>query len=166
VIDAEFNNLRNHFHLQIDKYIGYHSTTEQPKSFTDFYQPFITILSSIEGDKCSIENCKKKRKKHSSMCSKHNAWRHKQLRPLSYVYSKLKYNAKYRRKEFTLTLRYFRLFCWYHDYNIYTGRKNNNYNIDRIDNKQGYVRSNLQILTKIENVKKYHQVDKHKDLPF
>ena len=90
----------------------------------------------------------------------HKSRRFKQINPLSYVWMKLKYNAKYREIGFTLTKRYFKLFCWYNDYDIYRGRRNNNYNIDRIENDKGYERGNIQILTGKQNIEKYHKIDK------
>jgi len=79
---------------------------------------------------------------------------------------KIEIQCKKRGIRFTLTKRYFRLFCWYYEYNIYKGRRDNDYNIDRIDNTKGYERGNIQILSGKENREKYHAIDKVDDLPF
>jgi len=159
----EIYDLQYHLHREIDKYVEYrinHSGIGKVMSFSEHYTPFVFSVPIKVKNECCIDGCDKLRGGRSVFCWMHKSRRFKQRNPLSYIYSKLKYNAKVREIEFTITLRFFRLFCWYNDYDVYRGRRNNDYNIDRVDNKEGYARENIQILTKEENVKKYHEIDK------
>ena len=46
------------------------------------------------------------------------------------------------------------------------GRLSDSLNIDRIDNLQGYTPDNIQVLTKHDNVCKYHALDLKRELGY
>lgn len=126
---------------------------------------------------CNI--CKRrKRLKHRTKCGvcANNHWR--QSDPIRTSYNNLKFNAKRRKKIFTITLAYFRRFCYRTNYIAGKGRSADSYTVDRKIEELGYIPGNLQRLTKSENVKKYLSYDwktgfasvvkilEPKDLPF
>ena len=101
-------------------------------------------------------DCKiKKAAKNRNICytCKHKRWRKKH--PYEYVYNNLKIHAKSRNKEFSLTLEEFKEFAIKCDYINKKGIYKNSYHIDRIRENEGYHKNNIQLLTNIENVKKY-----------
>ena len=166
-------NLQLHIELQIDRYFVEVVHAGLNTSFSAFYQRYVMVPSSLHlynRTRCCVDGCGKPKGNGTAYCWMHKARRHKQINPLSFIWSKLKNDAKRREISFTLTKRYFKLFCWYHDYNVYSGRRDNDYNIDRIRNNRGYGRGNIQILIGKANRDKYHQVDKVEEdndpLPF
>lgn len=163
ILDTELIQLNYHLRSQIDQYFAQVAQNDRPETFTEFYTEYVpsSQLSKPHSHQCCVDLCLKHRgSKKTRYCWMHKARRFKQQNPLSYIYSKLKYNAGKRGVVFTISLRYFRLFCWWHEYDIYKGRRDNDYNIDRIINSLGYERGNLQILTGKANRDKYHTVDK------
>ncbi len=80
-------------------------------------------------------------------------WREKN--PLKHAYNSLKNNAKRRNKHFDLTFEQFKEFAIKVDYVTKKGRGRNAYHVDRKDEEGGYTLSNLQLLTNIENLRKY-----------
>lgn len=74
--------------------------------------------------------------------------------PIESSYSLLKSNAKRRGKVFTISLDYFRLFCYETNYIGKRGRTSLSYSVDRIIDELGYVEGNIQIRTVSENSKK------------
>lgn len=91
------------------------------------------------------------------------------------VFYWLKKSAKKRHLEFTLELVWFRAWIVETGYMESKGRESQSFNIDRIDNLKCYTPDNIQVLTKSENVSKYHHEDarrelgpqyEHEDLPF
>ncbi len=155
--------LRWHFKSQANAYfrtLPFDVESRQP--FGEFYEPFVGTFSTDKADllQCVEPECRKDRKNMYRHCSMHVAMRFRQRNPITYKYNNLKTNAKKRGKSFTLTLRFFRLFCWASDYNENSGRLANDYSIDRIDNARGYERGNIQVLTGAENSEKYHHHDK------
>ncbi len=85
-------------------------------------------------------------------------------KPIDVVYYWLKKSAKKRRKEFTITLPWFRQWITSTGYMADRGRLTDNLTIDRIRNNEGYTVGNLQILTKGQNTTKYWQEDVSKEL--
>ena len=79
--------------------------------------------------------------------------------PVRYSYVSLRNNAKRRGKVFTITLDYFKQFCYATDYLKGKGRTATSYTVDRIDESRGYVAGNLQVLTLTANVRKYLNYD-------
>ena len=75
--------------------------------------------------------------------------------PVKYCWVVLRNNAKRRGKEFTITLDFFRNFCYATDYMQNKGKTANSYSIDRIDNDKGYTPDNIRILTLADNSSKH-----------
>lgn len=171
--DLELIFLASHFSDEIDKYFHYLDAhaPDNPIPFNEYYTEYIITkpmrrkYTSDKAEQCRVDGCSKTRAPNRSMCWMHKARRFKQINPHSYIWSKLKYNAKKRGIRFTLTKRFFLLFCLANNYTTLRGHKNNDYNIDRIDNSKGYERGNIQILTGEENLRKYHDHDKHQEKP-
>lgn len=82
-------------------------------------------------------------------------WRERN--PAKYAFAKLRWNAKRRRKKFTLTLDEFEDFCAETGYLMMKGRDADSATIDRIDNSKGYSRDNIRVLTNSENSAKNDQ---------
>lgn len=104
--------------------------------------------------KCA--NCKRrKRLKDRTKCGTcaNKAWREKD--PVKTSYVNLKHNAKRRGKVFTITLAYFRRFCYRTDYIAGKGRTADSWTVDRIKEWLGYVPGNLQKLKNGDNTRKY-----------
>lgn len=114
-----------------------------------------TIKKKI--DKC-VECKRKPRLKGRKRCGScaNKRWR---ADPIRTSYNNLKFNATRRKKPFTITLAYFKKFCYRTDYISGKGRNADSYTVDRIKEELGYVPGNLQVLTKSENVKKYLNYD-------
>lgn len=100
---------------------------------------------------CISPYCRNKAEKASKYCSKCRKRRYRETFPLNYTYSYIKNNAKRRGHEFTLSLQEFTEFCRATEYMDFKGRKRYHFTIDRIDNKKGYTRDNIRILTQSEN---------------
>lgn len=75
--------------------------------------------------------------------------------PEKYAYQTLKDNAKRRGKEFTLTFEQFNEFAIKTNYIARKGRKKDCLHVDRICEKDGYTKENIQVLTNSQNVRKY-----------
>jgi len=80
-------------------------------------------------------------------------WRKKY--PLKAAYQTLKYNAKRRGKEFDLTFEQFKEFAIKTKYEKKRGVYADSYHIDRIDETKGYTIDNIQVLTNVQNLRKY-----------
>ena len=79
--------------------------------------------------------------------------------PVRYSYVSLRNNAKRRGKVFTITLDYFKQFCYATDYLKGKGRTATSYTVDRIDESKGYEPGNIQVLPLVVNIKKYLNYD-------
>jgi len=99
--------------------------------------------------------------KLGGLCPKHYARKRREIDPVGVRYNQWKQKAKQRGKFFDVTLKEFREFCEATGYCIVKGRRGKNATIDRPDNKQGYTKTNMQLLTLRDNIKKYHELDKH-----
>lgn len=75
--------------------------------------------------------------------------------PVRVSFQNMRARAKERGKEFTITLAYFRRFCYKYDYIQGKGRTSDSYTVDRIREELGYVPGNIQVKPNGENVKKY-----------
>lgn len=71
--------------------------------------------------------------------------------PMKAAYQTLKYNSKRRNIEFGLTFEEFEEFAIKEDYIGKKGRLGTSYTIDRIDERLGYTKDNIQILTRSQN---------------
>ena len=81
------------------------------------------------------------------------AWR--KNNPLKASYQALKDNAKRRGKLFDITFEEFKEFAIKTDYINKRGRSAQSFHIDRVGEKEGYTKSNIQALPNVDNVKKY-----------
>lgn len=79
----------------------------------------------------------------------HQRWRKKY--PIRAAYHTLKYNARRRGKEFTLTLEQFTEFAVETKLLTKRGVKATSYTIDRIDTSKGYTMDNIQVMTRRAN---------------
>jgi hypothetical protein len=71
------------------------------------------------------------------------------------AYFTLRDNSKRRGKIFELTFDQFSEFCRKTDYLNKSGKFKDSFHIDRINENEGYLINNIQVLTNSENVKKY-----------
>lgn len=90
--------------------------------------------------------------KHSPTC---RSRKRRAADPIKYVYQNLKDRAKQRPKEFTITLEEFRIWCYENDF--VPGRGDS---VDRIENAEGYHLYNIQKMSLLDNIKKYHNHDR------
>jgi len=113
--------------------------------------------------KCQVKGCRNGARKHKKkggeisygkICWTHQGKQQKIENPVRYYYDILRSNAKRRKKKFTLTVCYFKLFCLVSGYLDKKGIKGNDFNIDRIDPNKGYEAGNIQLMTNAQNLKK------------
>lgn len=104
--------------------------------------------------KCATKFCRNTQPDRSRFCHTCASRKHRKKFPVRYAYDVLKMNAKRRGKEFDLTFADFKRFCRRSDYIAGKGRTKESYCIDRRDNKKGYTKNNIQILTISDNSKK------------
>lgn len=108
----------------------------------------------LHGLKC--KTCKRRpRAKHRTQCRHCSNKQHRETDLVRTAYEGIKARAKRKGREFTITLDYFRKFCYKVDYRAGLGRSADSYTVDRIIEEKGYVPGNLQKLTNSENVRKY-----------
>lgn len=129
---------------------------------------FRIVIHKVHGI-CQAHGCKSKAV-NDRFCSKHRKRYTKEKDPAAYFFEILRSNAKRRKKDFTLTLEEFRLFCTETGYLEAKGKKPKSLTIDRKDHTKGYSYDNIQVLTLTENVRKHFEDIKNTqiedDLPF
>lgn len=116
-------------------------------------------IEKLNKGKCVIHGCGKKYIKYRYLCFHHRTQEYKRRNPLRYAYTNLRSNAKRRGKEFFISFDYFKDFCIKTKILLGRGIKADSYHIDRINEDKGYIEGNLQVLTNIENLKKYREYD-------
>jgi len=97
-------------------------------------------------------------KKPKGKFCEHHWCQHNRLKdPVRYSYNNKKNRAKQRGIFWDLTLEQFRQFCYETEYISKTGKVTGSYDVDRIieGKTPGYTITNIQILDKIANIKKY-----------
>ncbi len=82
--------------------------------------------------------------------------------PYEAAYHILKFHAKARKIPFTITFKYFKRFAKKFRYLIRTGRYAENITIDRRNNLRGYVRGNIQVMTRRKNSEKKMRADAYR----
>lgn len=102
--------------------------------------------------KCETKYCKNRTT--STKCSTCRSRISRKNDPVRYSYITTKNNAKRRGKPFTLTLAYFRKFCYETNYIQGKGKTKTSYSIDCIENEKGYVEGNIRILPLGDNSRK------------
>lgn len=83
----------------------------------------------------------------------------RERKPIDVCFYDLKSSARKRNLEFSLELAWFKDWVMGTEYMLKKGRLSESLNIDRIRNLEGYTPDNIQILTKHNNVCKYHYED-------
>jgi len=101
--------------------------------------------------KCKTEGCNNQARKDSNYCYTCVIRRVRAKNPVKYIYNNLKFNAKRRGKEFTLTYEQFEQFCIETGYDKNRGQTPTSMSIDRIDNNRGYSIDNIRSITLSEN---------------
>lgn len=114
---------------------------------------------------CVAYHCKNNKGIRDRFCYKYRKRFKRETNLLAYTYDILKQNAKRRKKEFAITLGYFRKWCEYNNYLKLKGKKAKSVSIDRDNPNLGYVEGNLKILSLAANSKK-HYSDKKIEYPF
>lgn len=102
---------------------------------------------------CKTENCRN-RVAGRQFCSSCRSRKCRERDIIKHAYYNLKASAKRRNIEFTITICYFRRFCYRYDFIKNMGKKKHSYSVDRICNKYGYIPGNIQALTISENASK------------
>lgn len=103
---------------------------------------------------CITKFCRKPKYK-GNYCHSCKKRRYKEKHPEKYAYIVLKNNARRRGKYFDLTFEQFLEFSVKSGYMAGKGIYKESLHIDRIDESKGYTIDNIQVLSNIENVKKY-----------
>lgn len=103
---------------------------------------------------CNSPHCTKLAVPQRTICSTCSNKRYRKKYPIKALYDNLKSNASRRGVHFGITLNEWIIFCAETDYHNLKGIHGNDYTVDRKDPNVGYVYSNLQILTRIDNAKK------------
>lgn len=117
-------------------------------------------------EKCKVVYCRNDHAKGRTICNTCKSREYiKNNRPLM-VWHWLKKSAKRRDINFDLPKEYFFNFLFMNKYIQNSGRLSEQFSIDRIKPELGYIQGNLQILTKSENTKKYHEQEKNYQHPF
>ena len=111
--------------------------------------------------KCSTPYCRKN-VDAGTICSTCRSRKLKRENPLYYHFNALKQNAKRRKKEFKLTFDEWCLF-WLVRHVQWNQRLEGivGWEVDRIDNNKPYQFDNIQLLTKVRNVRKYYDQDRY-----
>ena len=126
-----------------------------------------TQKKKLKNGKCVVKFCRRNHKKESKYCRHHLYLREIEVNPEKVAYNNLKGNAKRRGKEFSLTFDEFLYFLKLNpDHMIKKGKGLKSLQIDRINNNEGYKLSNIRSITMKENLRKYHDHDKHEGVPF
>lgn len=113
----------------------------------------------IKANICVFKWCGSTSPKGTRFCFKHKREWQKINNPLRYWFDVLKQNAKRRGKNFELELSDFKDFCDLTNYIELKGRKEaGNYTIDRRNDKLGYIKGNIYLLTLGQNSRK-HWID-------
>lgn len=105
---------------------------------------------------CSTEGCKNETKGRK-LCSTCRSRKTRAADPERYAYNNVKNRARKADIPFTISIEYFRQFCYEYDYIDNKGRTSKSMTVDRIEEGRlpGYVEGNIQGLEKGLNVKKY-----------
>lgn len=110
---------------------------------------------------CIEPYCRKTPREGANRCDSCAKKRYIQKDPERYIYQTLKDNAKRRKVHFDISLDDFKDFLKDNpDYIKLKGIKKKSLQIDRIDITKGYTKGNLQSISMIENLNKYHYYDK------
>lgn len=119
---------------------------------------------------CALRCHNKPNSRKRGLCHKHYATHRRIVDPVYDRYFNFKNNALSRPltniigPKFTITLEQFRNFCNETGYIIKRGYRGKNCTVDRKKNKYGYHIWNIQLITNMANIRKYHDHDKHQPI--
>jgi hypothetical protein len=113
------------------------------------------LRTEIKKGECGVVGCKTK--PSGKFCRHHWCQVQRAKDPVRYSYNNKKSRAKQRGIFWDLTIEQFRQFCYETEYISKTGKITGSYDVDRIIEGPipGYTITNIQILEKIANIKKY-----------
>lgn len=121
---------------------------------------------------CAYACTNKPAPRQAGLCYKHYQRKRRLLDPIAFRYNQWRQKCKQRKKPNNVSLQQFRDFCKETGYLIVKGKRGKNATIDRPNNLQGYTLENMDLLTNMQNIRKYHDVDKllteqnDEELPF
>lgn len=111
---------------------------------------------------CPVKWCRNERGKGTHrVCAACRSYEYRNKNPYNCVWHWIKKSAEKRFIKFDLPKEWFFEFLKINNYTALSGRKGNQMTIDRIKPELGYIKDNLQVITRIENIKKYHNEEKY-----
>lgn len=102
-------------------------------------------------NKCATKFCTNERGKNRLVCHCCRSKKFRKEQPMKASFQTLRYNARRRGKEFSLTFEQFEKFCYETNYIAGRGRQKTSFSIDRIDNNKGYSIDNIRVLSVSDN---------------
>lgn len=117
----------------------------------------IKIKNKIIKGQCSNEGCNHPTK--GKLCSTCRSRKSRLNDPVRYSFNNIKNRAKQRNKPFTITIEFFREWCYKYKYIQNKGTTSEAYTVDRKIEEEGYTNENIQPMKKGANVKKYLNYD-------
>lgn len=118
----------------------------------------LSLTKAAHRNCCCVRLCRSvlKRPTKRRFCRRCRERRYAALNPVAYAFAKLRWNAKRRGHQFTLTIEQFDQFCTWTNYIALKGKHGAALSIDRIRAHEGYTADNIQVLTLAENSRKAH----------
>lgn len=107
--------------------------------------------------KCK-HGCGKESAKNRRECNKCKSANWRKKNPILAIWFEIKRSAKRRNLDFNLEYNWFSDFVNNSPLLEIRGRSAESYSIDRKENDKGYIMGNLQVISKSENSKKYHEL--------
>ena len=111
-------------------------------------------MAAKKGRMCDTPYCGNRRAKDRRHCFKCISRKRRAANPMRASYDTLKYNARRRKKPFSITFAQFKEFCYETSYLAGKGRSAQSFSIDCEINELGYVYGNLRNRTVSENSRK------------
>jgi hypothetical protein len=102
----------------------------------------------------------RRRMVYHTICEKCESRRWRANNPATAAFKDLRHNARNRGIKFSLSLDFF-MYLWNQGYGQHRGHKSFQLHLDRIDPDQGYIDSNVRVITVAENVAKGN-VERHR----
>jgi hypothetical protein len=103
--------------------------------------------------RCGTKNCRRD-SNGRQFCSTCRSRKSRAKDIIKHAYNNKKSDAKRRGIPFTITLAYFRRFCYRYKFVKNMGRTAHSYSVDRKKNHLGYIPGNIQALTISQNASK------------
>jgi hypothetical protein len=117
------------------------------------------LKESPEKGVCAAKDCKNLCS--TTLCNTHRSQKTRLANPVKYAFYCRRNTAKQRGIFWDLTIDQFREFCHESEYMDKKGKTIGSFDIDRIieGKTPGYTKSNIQLLEKVENIRKYKKYD-------